>query len=71
MLGLKTSVVPIDSEQYPQKAKRLLNDPSIHKMFVNDQTFTMQVSAPHEGFQADFLYGAKASNYDGKNNILE
>ncbi|MCG3254442.1 MAG: aldehyde dehydrogenase family protein [Candidatus Heimdallarchaeota archaeon] len=55
----------------PQKAKRLLNDPSIHKLFVNDQTFTMQVSAPHEGFQADFLYGAKASNYDGINNLLK
>ena len=55
----------------PSKAKRLLRDPSIKKVFVNDQTFNMDIAQPHEGFQADFLYKSKATNYDGINNILK
>ncbi len=54
----------------PSKAKKLLMDPSIKKVFVNDQTFNMDIAQPHEGFQADFLYKSKATNYDGINNFL-
>ena len=55
----------------PRKAKRLLNIPSIKKVFVNDQSFTMDISAPHDGYMCDFLYNSKASNYDGLNNFLK
>ena len=55
----------------PSKAKKLLQDPSIKKVFINNQTFLMDIAAPHEGFQADFLYRSKATNFDGINNILE
>ena len=55
----------------PSNAKRLLNIPSIKKVFVNDQSFTMDIAAPHEGHMCDFLYGTKASNFDGINNILQ
>ncbi|MHA1954916.1 MAG: aldehyde dehydrogenase family protein [Candidatus Heimdallarchaeaceae archaeon] len=55
----------------PSKARNLLRDPTIKKVFVNDQTFLMDVAQPHEGFQGDFLYRSKATNYDGLNNILK
>lgn len=55
----------------PSKAKKLLQDPSIKKVFVNNQTFLMDIAAPHEGFQAEFLYRSKATNYDGINNIMK
>ncbi len=55
----------------PSKAKKLLQNPSIKKVFVNNQTFLMDIAAPHEGFQADFLYRSKATNYDGINNIMK
>ena len=55
----------------PRKAKKLLRNPTIQKVFVNDQTFLMDLSSPHEGFSSEFLYRSKATNYDGINNILE
>ena len=55
----------------PANARRLLNIPSIKKVFVNDQSFTIDIAAPHEGHMCDFLYGAKATNYDGINNLLK
>ena len=47
----------------PLKARKLLLDPSIKKCFINDQTFTMDIAAPHEGFFTDFLYQTKATNW--------
>ena len=55
----------------PTNTRRLLNIPSIKKVFTNDQSFTMDISAPHEGYMCDFLYETKASNFDGTNNILQ
>ncbi|MHA1408335.1 MAG: hypothetical protein ACTSSG_13270 [Candidatus Heimdallarchaeaceae archaeon] len=54
----------------PNKVKELLRNPRIQKVFVNDKTFLMDIAAPHEGFQTEFLYQSKATNYDGINNIL-
>jgi acyl-CoA reductase-like NAD-dependent aldehyde dehydrogenase len=55
----------------PVKTKKLLRNPTIQKVFVNDQTFLMDIAAPHEGFNAEFLYRSKATNYDGVNNFLK
>ena len=55
----------------PSKARNLLRDPTIKKVFVNDQTFLMDIAQPHEGFQGDFLYRSKATNYDGINNLMK
>ena len=55
----------------PSNSQRLLNIPSTKKVFVNDQSFTMDIAAPHEGHMCDFLYGSKATNFDGVNNILQ
>ncbi|MHA1852715.1 MAG: aldehyde dehydrogenase family protein [Candidatus Heimdallarchaeaceae archaeon] len=49
----------------PFKAQKLLVEPTIHKVFVNDRTFLMDPAAPHEGFLADFLYVSKATNTRG------
>jgi len=54
----------------PSKAKNLIRNPTVKKVFVNDQTFLMDIAQPHENFLADFLYMSKATNYDGVNNYL-
>ncbi|MHA1302535.1 MAG: aldehyde dehydrogenase family protein [Candidatus Heimdallarchaeaceae archaeon] len=45
-----------------EKAIGYLRDPSIHKVFVNDSSFTMDLAAPHEGLLTDSLYQKKATN---------
>jgi hypothetical protein len=54
----------------PSKAKDLIRIPTVKKVFCNDQTFLMDIAQPHENFLADFLYIAKATNFDGVNNYL-
>ncbi|MHA1869153.1 MAG: aldehyde dehydrogenase family protein [Candidatus Heimdallarchaeaceae archaeon] len=45
-----------------EKVKEYLLEPSIHKVFVNESSFLMDLAAPHEGFMSDFLYQKKATN---------
>lgn len=53
----------------PFKAEKLLAEPTIKKVFVNDRTFLMDPAAPHEGFLGDFLYTSKATNYRGLDSL--
>lgn len=55
----------------PKRTKRLLGDPSIKKVFTNEASVHMDVSAPHENFLGDFLFRSKATNFDGVNNFLK